>query len=138
MKYILHTIDLQNENPWENKMVYLLYTDVVLGEWVVYQLVLYDTLLFRFLEGVVVLCLHELHDNGTYVPFVYHEEDLPVCEVSVCVVLSLVPSCPHTQYLHMIMHVGSWGGNQSICPFVSMCLMCVSLSVCLEHACVQV
>ena len=31
-KYILHTIDLQNENPWENKMVYLLYTDVVLGE----------------------------------------------------------------------------------------------------------
>jgi len=35
MKYILHTIDLQNENPWENKMVYLLYTDVVLGEWLV-------------------------------------------------------------------------------------------------------
>ena len=83
MKYILHTIDLQNENPWENKMVYLLYTDVVLGEWVVYQLVLYNTLLFRFRKGVVVLRLHELHDNGAYVPLVYHEEDLPVCEVSV-------------------------------------------------------
>lgn len=34
MKYILHTIDLQNENPWENKVVYMLYADVVLGEWV--------------------------------------------------------------------------------------------------------
>lgn len=31
MKYILHTIDLQNENPWENKAVYLLYTELVLG-----------------------------------------------------------------------------------------------------------
>ena len=34
MKYILHTIDLQNENPWENKVVYMLYADVVLGEYV--------------------------------------------------------------------------------------------------------
>jgi len=32
MKYILHTIDLQNENPWENKVVYMLYADVALGE----------------------------------------------------------------------------------------------------------
>ncbi|XP_048736312.1 E3 ubiquitin-protein ligase synoviolin-like [Ostrea edulis] len=31
MKYILHSIDLQNENPWDNKAVYLLYTEVVLG-----------------------------------------------------------------------------------------------------------
>ncbi|XP_061165270.1 E3 ubiquitin-protein ligase synoviolin-like [Saccostrea echinata] len=31
MKYILHSIDLQNENPWENKAVYLLYTELVLG-----------------------------------------------------------------------------------------------------------
>ena len=33
MKYILHTIDLQNENPWENKVVYMLYADVILGEY---------------------------------------------------------------------------------------------------------
>ncbi|XP_022330596.2 E3 ubiquitin-protein ligase synoviolin-like [Crassostrea virginica] len=31
MKYILHSIDLQNENPWENKAVYLLYTELFLG-----------------------------------------------------------------------------------------------------------
>ena len=32
MKYVLHTIDLQSENPWDNKAVYLLYTELVLGE----------------------------------------------------------------------------------------------------------
>ena len=31
-KYFLHTIDLQSENPWENKAVYLLYAEVVLGK----------------------------------------------------------------------------------------------------------
>ena len=30
-RYLLHTIDLQNENPWENKGIYMLYTDLVLG-----------------------------------------------------------------------------------------------------------
>jgi len=31
MKYVLHTIDNQNENPWENKNVYLLYVELVIG-----------------------------------------------------------------------------------------------------------
>ena len=31
-KYLLHAIDLTSENPWENKAVYLLYSEVVLGE----------------------------------------------------------------------------------------------------------
>ncbi|XP_033730673.1 E3 ubiquitin-protein ligase synoviolin B-like [Pecten maximus] len=31
MKYLLHSIDLQNENPWENKAVYLLYTELIIG-----------------------------------------------------------------------------------------------------------
>ncbi|XP_015120108.1 E3 ubiquitin-protein ligase synoviolin A [Diachasma alloeum] len=31
VKYILHTIDLQNESPWENKPVLLLYTELVIG-----------------------------------------------------------------------------------------------------------
>ncbi|XP_033106835.1 E3 ubiquitin-protein ligase synoviolin B-like [Anneissia japonica] len=30
-KYILHSVDLQSENPWENKAVYLLYTELVMG-----------------------------------------------------------------------------------------------------------
>ncbi|KAK7104456.1 E3 ubiquitin-protein ligase synoviolin A-like isoform X1 [Littorina saxatilis] len=31
IKYILHTIDMQNENPWDNKAVYILYTELVVG-----------------------------------------------------------------------------------------------------------
>ena len=31
-KYILHSIDLRNENPWENKPIYMRYVDIVLGE----------------------------------------------------------------------------------------------------------
>ncbi|KAK7493457.1 hypothetical protein BaRGS_00015357 [Batillaria attramentaria] len=31
IKYVLHTIDLQNENPWDNKAVYLLYTELFMG-----------------------------------------------------------------------------------------------------------
>eukprot|EP00731_Ephydatia_muelleri_P027281 Em0019g154a len=38
LKYILHTIDLQSEDPWENKTIYIRYVDIVLG---FFQLVLY-------------------------------------------------------------------------------------------------
>lgn len=31
IKYILHTIDLQRETPWESKPVFLLYTELVIG-----------------------------------------------------------------------------------------------------------
>jgi len=31
VKYVLHTVDVQNENPWENKAIYLLYTELLLG-----------------------------------------------------------------------------------------------------------
>jgi len=31
VKYILHTIDLQSETPWDNKPVFLLYTELIIG-----------------------------------------------------------------------------------------------------------
>ncbi|XP_076314177.1 septin interacting protein 3 isoform X1 [Tachypleus tridentatus] len=31
IKYVLHTVDLQSENPWENKAVYVLYTELIMG-----------------------------------------------------------------------------------------------------------
>lgn len=31
IKYILHTIDLQSETPWDNKPVFLLYTELIIG-----------------------------------------------------------------------------------------------------------
>lgn len=32
IKYVLHTVDLNSENPWESKTVFLLYTEVVMGK----------------------------------------------------------------------------------------------------------
>lgn len=32
MKYVLHIIDLRSENPWDNKAVYLLYTELITGK----------------------------------------------------------------------------------------------------------
>ena len=32
VKYTLHSVDLQSENPWDNKAVYLLYTELILGK----------------------------------------------------------------------------------------------------------
>lgn len=31
IKYLLHSIDLQSENPWDNKAVYMLYTELFTG-----------------------------------------------------------------------------------------------------------
>lgn len=31
VKYVCHTVDLQSENPWENKAMYLLYTELCMG-----------------------------------------------------------------------------------------------------------
>ena len=31
IKYILHTTDLRNAHPWEQKAVYLLYTELIIG-----------------------------------------------------------------------------------------------------------
>lgn len=30
-KYVFHVVDMQNETPWENKAVFVLHTDVVIG-----------------------------------------------------------------------------------------------------------
>jgi len=32
IKYVLHTLDLNSETPWENKAVFLLYTELVMGK----------------------------------------------------------------------------------------------------------
>ncbi len=39
-KYLLHSIDLQNDNPWENKGIFMLYGELVLG---FFRVVLYLT-----------------------------------------------------------------------------------------------
>ena len=38
MKYVLHTLDMNNENPWEDKAIYLLYTEMIMS---ILKIVLY-------------------------------------------------------------------------------------------------
>jgi len=33
VKYILHTIDLRDENPWENKSMYIFHLELVVGSY---------------------------------------------------------------------------------------------------------
>lgn len=46
IKYILHTIDLHSENPWENKAVFLLYTELAIG--------LVKMVLYVFFVGIMI------------------------------------------------------------------------------------
>ena len=40
VKYVCHGIDLQSENPWENKSMYLLYTELFVGKYIISFLLL--------------------------------------------------------------------------------------------------
>lgn len=47
IKYILHTIDLQSENPWDNKAVYMLYTDLFTGVVKVFLYIAFMTIMIK-------------------------------------------------------------------------------------------
>ena len=32
LRYVLHTIDLRSEDPWENKTIYMRYVDIGIGK----------------------------------------------------------------------------------------------------------
>ena len=37
IKYVLHTVDIQSGNPWDQKAVYMLYTELVMGQYLPYD-----------------------------------------------------------------------------------------------------
>ncbi|XP_011634835.1 E3 ubiquitin-protein ligase synoviolin B [Pogonomyrmex barbatus] len=47
VKYVLHTIDLQSETPWDNKPVFLLYTELIIGILKVFLYVAFVTLMIK-------------------------------------------------------------------------------------------
>ena len=47
VKYILHTVDLQSENPWDNKPVFLLYIELIIGLLKVILYVAFVTLMIK-------------------------------------------------------------------------------------------
>ncbi|XP_065833224.1 E3 ubiquitin-protein ligase synoviolin-like [Oscarella lobularis] len=46
-KYLLHSIDIQSANPWENKSIYMLYTDFFLGA---LRMFLYSAFMFIMIK----------------------------------------------------------------------------------------
>lgn len=47
IKYILHTIDLNSETPWENKAVFLLYTELIMGFFKVVLYIMFLAIMIR-------------------------------------------------------------------------------------------
>ncbi|XP_023705417.1 E3 ubiquitin-protein ligase synoviolin isoform X3 [Cryptotermes secundus] len=47
IKYALHTIDLNSENPWDNKAVFLLYTELVMGFFKVFLYIAFVAIMVR-------------------------------------------------------------------------------------------
>ncbi|KYM95453.1 PREDICTED: E3 ubiquitin-protein ligase synoviolin B [Cyphomyrmex costatus] len=47
VKYVLHTIDLQSETPWDNKPVFLLYTELIIGILKVFLYFAFVTLMIK-------------------------------------------------------------------------------------------
>ncbi|KAF4520930.1 hypothetical protein B566_EDAN008905 [Ephemera danica] len=47
IKYVLHTMDLRSDNPWENKAVFLLYTELAMGFIKVILYVLFVAIMVR-------------------------------------------------------------------------------------------
>ncbi|XP_075222748.1 septin interacting protein 3 [Lycorma delicatula] len=47
IKYILHTIDLNSESPWENKAVFLLYTELIMGFFKVVLYIMFLAIMIR-------------------------------------------------------------------------------------------
>lgn len=98
IKYLLHTIDLQSENPWDNKAVYMLYTELFTGierhlcsaesEQLSFHLHNTQTCCFysRLYQSAPVHCLYDHHDKGPHLPPVCHPAHVSGYEVSGCVV----------------------------------------------------
>ncbi|RZF43216.1 hypothetical protein LSTR_LSTR009020 [Laodelphax striatellus] len=47
IKYVLHTIDLNSETPWENKAVFLLYTELIMGFFKVVLYIMFLAIMVR-------------------------------------------------------------------------------------------
>ena len=70
-KYVLHGIDLYSENPWENKAVFMLYTELAIGFVKVEQLLLncfgLCYIQIYLLLGGLVRRLHWHHDTHLHI-----------------------------------------------------------------------
>lgn len=88
LHYLLHTIDLRSEDPWENKTIYMRYVDIVIGG----SLRLSHTTLASLFTGVCVIVrrvfqadtvrqLHDVYDVDPLYPPPHRTTDFHHCQV---------------------------------------------------------
>jgi len=139
IKYVLHSIDLYSENPWENKAVFMLYTELVIGLFKVILYLLFIIIMVRiytlplfavrpmyltaraFKKALrdVVLSRRAIHNMNTWYPDATAEE-LENTD-NVCIICREEMQAPSTKKLpcNHIFHkncLRSWFQRQQTCP----------------------
>eukprot|EP00093_Oithona_nana_P009345 09345.XXX_221603_219648_1 [CDS] Oithona nana genome sequencing. len=139
VKYILHSIDLYSENPWENKAVFMLYTELVIG---LFKVILYGLFIiimvriytlplfavrpmyltaraFKKAFNDVILSRRAIHNMNTWYPDATPEE-LENTD-NICIICREEMVAPSTKKLPCghIFHkncLRSWFQRQQTCP----------------------
>lgn len=138
IKYVLHTIDLNSETPWENKAVFLLYTELIMGlkkvilyvTFVVIMVKIYTLPLFAFRPmyytirnfkkafNDVILSRRAIHNMNTLYPDATQEElsnaDIVciICREEMTTASKKLP-CNHIFHTTCLR---SWFQRQQTCP----------------------
>merc|ERR1712156_962232 len=139
IKYLLHSIDLYSENPWENKAVFMLYAELIIGFIKVLLYVLFIVIMVRIYTlplfavrpmyltmrafkkafNDVILSRRAIHNMNTWYPDATPEE-LAATD-NVCIICREEMLAPSTKKLPCghIFHktcLRSWFQRQQTCP----------------------
>eukprot|EP00092_Neocalanus_flemingeri_P009276 GFUD01009982.1.p1 GENE.GFUD01009982.1~~GFUD01009982.1.p1 ORF type:complete len:717 (+),score=207.20 GFUD01009982.1:170-2152(+) len=139
VKYVLHSIDLHSENPWENKAVFMLYTELFIGFIKVLLYILFFVIMVRIYTlplfavrpmyltmrafkkafNDVVLSRRAIHNMNTLYPDATAEELAGTDNV--CIICREEMVAPSTKKLpcNHIFHrncLRSWFQRQQTCP----------------------
>lgn len=139
VKYVLHSIDLHSENPWEAKAVFMLYAELIIGFIKVLLYVLFIVIMVRIYTlplfavrpmyltmrafkkafNDVILSRRAIHNMNTWYPDATPEE-LAAAD-NVCIICREEMLAPSTKKLpcNHIFHktcLRSWFQRQQTCP----------------------
>ncbi|XP_048518084.1 E3 ubiquitin-protein ligase synoviolin isoform X2 [Dendroctonus ponderosae] len=138
IKYALHSVDLHSETPWDNKAVFLLYTELVMGfikvilyvAFVAIMVRIYTLPLFAFRPmyytirdfkkafSDVILSRRAIHNMNTLYPDATPEELLATDNVCIICREEMATACKKLPCNH-IFHTSclrSWFQRQQTCP----------------------
>jgi len=139
VKYILHSIDVHGENPWENKAVYMLYAELVIGFVKVLLYVLFFVIMVRIYTlplfavrpmyltmrafkkafNDVVLSRRAIHNMNTLYPTATAEELSTTDNICIICREEMVAASTKKLPCNHIFHgncLRSWFQRQQTCP----------------------